>query len=84
MDKFFEALKSLLGPEVEFSMTDHDLTSIIFHKGEAKVPTVKAIEAEITRMENAFIAEQEATVARKQEIAAKLGLTVEEVAVLLA
>ena len=84
MDKFIEALKSLLGPDIEFSIDDYDLSSIILHKGEAKVPTVKAIEAEITRLENVAIAEQEAAIARKQMIAEKLGITAEEVAALLA
>lgn len=84
MDKFFEALKSLFGSDIEFSMTDHDLSSITFQKGEAKIPTIKQIEAEVTRMENALIAEEAAKVARKQEIATKLGLTAEEVSALLA
>jgi hypothetical protein len=84
MDKFIQALKSLLGSEVEFSIDDHDLSSITFQKGEAKIPTIKQIEAEVTRMENALIAEEAAKVARKQEIATKLGLTAEEVSALLA
>jgi hypothetical protein len=84
MDKFIDALKSLLGSEVEFSIDDHDLSSITFHKGEAKIPSIKEIEAEVTRLENAFAAEEAAKITRKQEIAVKLGLTAEEVAALLA
>ena len=84
MDKFIDALQSLLGSEVQFSIDDHDLSSIIFHNGEATIPTIKKIEAEITRMENVRIAEEQAKVAKKQEIASKLGLTNEEIVALLA
>jgi len=78
MDKFIEALKSLMGSEVEFSIDDHDLSSIVFHKGQAAIPSLKEIQDEIVKIEEAKIKKENDDKAAKLALLNRLGITAEE------
>lgn len=70
-----------LRPGAEFSFTDQDIKSIVWHTEGVTTPTKKQIDDEIKRLEAAELAEVQAKEAAKASAIAKLealGLNLEE------
>lgn len=82
-EKLVLAIKSLR-PEAEFSIVGGDYSNITWDVLEGTAPTKAEVDKAIATIEKAE-ADKEAKVAStKQEVLAKLGLTADEVAALLA
>lgn len=76
--KIIKALESLL-IDVEWSMTDDDLSTLVIHTKGIKAPTQKEIDDEILRLENAKIE----LAATKAGVLERLGITEDEAKALL-
>ena len=61
-----------LRPSAEFSFTDQDIKSIVWHTEGVTTPTKKQIEDEIKRLEVAELAEVQIKAAAKASAIAKL------------
>lgn len=82
MEYLTRAIKSLK-PTAEFSYTDNDYSTIKWDVLDGDAPTQKEIDAEIKRIKALEITEAESKAAKRQAIADRLGLTADELAVLL-
>jgi hypothetical protein len=82
MEYLAKAIKSLR-PESEFSYQEDDYSTINWIVLEGDAPTKKQVDDEIKRIKAAEIANAEAKAAARQAIAERLGLTADELQVLL-
>lgn len=82
MEYLTRAIKSLK-PTAEFSYTDNDYSTIKWDVLDGDAPTQKEIDAEIKRIKASEITEAESKAAKRQAIADRLGLTADELQVLL-
>ena len=82
MEYLTRAIKSLK-PTAEFSYTDNDYSTIKWDVLDGDAPTQKEIDAEIKRIKALEITEAQSKAAKRQAIADRLGLTADELAVLL-
>lgn len=73
-----------LHPEAEFSFENGDYSTIKWDVLNGTAPTIKEIEAAYTEHVKEEAAKEVAQATKKQEVLAKLGLTSDEVAALLA
>lgn len=73
-----------LKPNAEFTFKDDDYSTIEWVQLDGTAPTQKDIEAALAEVQAEQDAAKAALEAKKQEVLAKLGLTTDEVAALLA
>lgn len=71
-------------PTAQFVICDGDYSTIEWQSLEGKAPSKTEIEQEIKKMEAEDLAVQNAALAAKEAVLAKLGLTAQEAAALLA
>jgi flagellar basal body P-ring protein FlgI len=81
-------LKALISlrPNDEFTITNDDLSTIVWNNSETVTPSQEEIDAEIARLkaeEDAALAAKEATRNAAVEKLAALGLTADDIAALL-
>lgn len=72
-----------LRPDSEYTYTDNDYSTINWIKLDGEAPTQQEIDAEIDRLKMAFENDKIAKEAAKLELLAKLGITEDEVKLLL-
>jgi hypothetical protein len=73
-----------LRPNTEWFMQDNDISTLVFIKPKnAVAPTQEEIDAVIKTIDAELIAEQKAKTTQRQTIADRLGLTADELQVLL-
>lgn len=78
-----EALQKLL-PNVEWKITDNDLTTLeILSDFDGLTPTQKQIDDAIKTLQNEYELAQTTKAAEKQQILAQLGITEEQAKLLL-
>jgi hypothetical protein len=82
MDYLTKAIQSLK-PTAEFSFTDDDYSTIKWDVLDGDAPTKKQIDDEIKRLKASEITQAAAKAAQRQAIADRLGLTADELQVLL-
>jgi len=82
MDYLTKAIKSLK-PTAEFSFNDNDYSTIKWDVLDGDAPTKKQIDDEIKRLKASEITQVAAKAAQRQAIADRLGLTADELQVLL-
>lgn len=82
MDYLTKAIQSLK-PTAEFSFTDDDYSTIKWDVLDGDAPTKKQIDDEIKRLKASEITQAAAKAAQRQTIADRLGLTADELQVLL-
>jgi len=82
MDYLTKAIKSLR-PTGEFSFTDDDYLTIKWDVLDGDAPTKEQIDDEIKRLKASEITQAAAKAAQRQAIADRLGLTADELQVLL-
>ena len=73
-----KAIKSLL-PNIEWSISDENLSTLVIHTQGVTAPTQSQINAEIKKMEDA----EKAKPAQKQALLDRLGITADEAALLV-
>jgi hypothetical protein len=82
MSYLVKAIQSLR-PTAEFSFTDDDYSTIKWDVLDGDAPTKKQIDDEIKRLKALEITQAAAKAAQRQAIADRLGLTADELQVLL-
>jgi len=82
MEYLTRAIKSLK-PTSEFSYNDDDYSTIKWDVLDGDAPTKKQIDDEIKRLKASEITQATAKAAQRQAIADRLGLTADELKVLL-
>ncbi len=82
MNYLTSAIRSLR-PNSEFSFTDNDYSTVKWDILDGEAPTKKQIDDEIKRIKSAEISEAKAKETQRQAIADRLGLTADELQVLL-
>jgi hypothetical protein len=83
MSIIVEAIRNL-APNAEFSFSGNDLTTLDWQSTSIAKPSLAAIEAEIAKVEKAKESEAADKAAAKAALLAKLGITADEAALLLA
>jgi hypothetical protein len=82
MSYLTKAIKNLR-PEAEFSYTDNDYSTIQWDILEGDAPTKKQIDDEVKKIKAAEKNQADAKAAQRQAITDRLGLTADELQVLL-
>lgn len=83
MDYLVEAIK-LLCPQSEFTFSNNDYSTIVWHKLNGDAPTQAEIDAAIEQIKADEITEAEAKAAAKAALLERLGITEAEAKLLLA
>ena len=83
MSFIVKAIQNLV-PNAEFVLIGDDLTTLDWHSTGSEKPSVQAIEAEIVKIKKAKETEAVDKAAAKAALLAKLGITADEAALLLA
>jgi hypothetical protein len=83
MSFIVEAIRNL-APNAEFSYSGEDLNTLDWQSTSIAKPSLAAIEAEIAKVEKAKESEAADKAAAKAALLAKLGITADEAALLLA
>lgn len=78
----YDALSSLR-PNKQFNWSGENVEDIIWLDGKTKSPTQSEIDLEIVRLTNEYQSQIEAKAAQRQAIADRLGLTADELQILL-
>lgn len=84
MDNYLARAIKSLHPEAEFSFTNNDYSTIVWNVLDGKAPTQAEIDAEIAKIKAAEAKEAENKAAAKAALLERLGITEQELSILLA